>query len=214
MKRSHTASLLLLLCCAWAAAASAEPLVPPRLAPLLDAAHDRIVQRSFVPSEEQKVGELRLVRRGAAEVVQTLLYTKVLGRVVGEIRNKELASWPADQPGHADALRYIEAITAVQKQIWDRMPRTESTRDRRQKMVIEFVLSGSSALIAVGSFEMDETGGEVRVLRREPLVVLEPSRHYAERNMRLIVADSFHVGENELGPLLEAMPLLRDGNAR
>jgi hypothetical protein len=213
MKRSHAASLLL-LCCAWAAAASAEPLVPPRLAPLLDAAHDRIVQRTVVPSEEQKVGELRLVRRGAAEVVQTLLYTKVLGRVVGEIRRKELASWPADQPGHADALRYIETITAVQKQIWDRLPRTESTRDRRQKLVIEFVLSGSSALIAVGSFEMDETEGEVRVLRRELLVVLEPSRHYAERNMRLIVADSFHVGEAELGPLLEAMPLLRDANAR
>jgi len=213
MKRSHAASLLL-LCCAWAAAAPAEPLVPQRLAPLLDAAHDRIVQRSFVPSEEQKVGELRLVRRGAAEVVQTLLYTKVLGRVVGEIRKKELANWPADQPGHADATRYVETITAVQKQIWDRLPRTESARDRRQKMVIEFVLTGSSALIAVGSFEMDETEGEVRVLRRELLVVLEPSRHYAERNMRLIVADSFHVGEAELGPLLEAMPLLRDGNAR
>jgi hypothetical protein len=54
----------------------------------------------------------------------------------------------------------------------------------------------------------------VRVLRRELLVALEPSRHYAERNMRLIVADSFHVGEAELGPLLEAMPLLRDANAR
>ena len=213
MKRSHAASLLL-LCCAWAAAAFAEPLVPPRLAPLLDAGHDRIVQRSFVPSEKQKVGELRLVRRGAAEVVQTLLYTKVLGRVVGEIRKKELANWPADQPGHADATRYVETITAVQRQIWDRMPRTESARDRRQKMFIEFVLTGSSALIAVGSFEIDETEGEVRVLRSEPLVVLEPSRHYAVRNMRLIVADSFHVGEAELGPVLEAMPLLRDGIPR
>ncbi len=81
-------------------------------------------------------------------------------------------------------------------------------------MVIEFVLSENSALIAVGSFEMDETEGKVRVLRRDPLVVLEPSRLYAERNMRLIAADSFHVGEAELGPLLEAMPLLRDGAAR
>lgn len=214
MKRSDAASLLLLLSCVWAAAASAEPLVPPRLAPLLDAAHDRIVRRGFVPSEEQKVGELRLIRRGDSDVAQTLLYTKVLKRVIGEIRKKELANWPPGQPGHADAIRYVETITAVQKQIWDRMPRTAATRDRRQEMVIEFVLTGSSALIAVGTFEMVETEGEVRVLRREPLVVLEPSRSYAERNMRLIVADSFHVGEAELGSLLEAMPLLRDGNPR
>lgn len=213
MKRRRVASLLL-LAGVWAAAASAEPLVPPRLAPLLDAAHDRILRRTSVPSEEQKVGELRLIRRGDSDVVQTLLYTKVLKRVIAEIRSKELANWPADQPGHGDAMRYIEAITAVQEQIWDRMPRSESARDRRQKMIIEFVLSGNSALIAVGSFEMDETEGEVRVLRRDSLVVLEPSRTYAGRNMRLIAADSFHVGEAELGPLLEAMPLLRDGSAR
>lgn len=213
MKRRRAASLLLLagVC---AAAASAEPLVPPQLAPLLDAAHDQVLRRSFVPSVEQKVGELRLIRRGDSDVVQTLLYTKLLKRVVAEIRKKELANWPADQPGHGDAIRYIEAITAVQEQIWDRTPPSEFARDRRQKMVIEFVLSGTSALIAVGSFEMDETEGEVRVLRRDPLVVLEPSRTYAGRNMRLIAADSFHVGEAELGPLLEAMPLLRDGIPR
>ncbi len=109
MKRCRVASLLL-LAGVWAAAASAEPLVPPRLAPLLDAAHDRILRRSFVPSEEQKVGELRLIRRGDSDVVQTLLYTKVLKRVVAEIRKKELASWPADQPGHEDAIRYVETI--------------------------------------------------------------------------------------------------------
>jgi hypothetical protein len=209
MKRRHVASLLLVagVC---ARLASAETLVPPRLAPLLDAASDRIVRRGFVPSEEQKVGEVRLVRRGGSDVVETLLYTKVLGRVVAEIRKKELANWPPGQPGHDDALRYALALESVQKQIWDRLPRAEVARDRRQKLFIDFVLTGSSAVVAIGAFEMDETNGEVRVLRREPLVVFEPSRHYAERNMRLIAADSFHEGEAALGTLLESMPLLRD----
>lgn len=213
MKRRQVASLLLLagVC---ARLASAETIVPPRLAPLLDAASDQIVRRSFVPSEAQKVGEVRLVRRGSSDVVETLLYSKVLSRVVAEIRKKELANWPPDQPGRDDALRYVEALESVQKQIWDRLPRSEVARDRRQKLIIDFVLTGSSAVVAIGAFEMDETNGEMRVLQREPLVVFEPSRRYAERNMRLIAADSFHVDEAALGTLLDAMPLLRDGAPR
>jgi hypothetical protein len=213
MKRRRAAPLLL-LAVVCARLAPAETLVPPRLAPLLDTASDRIVRREFVPSEAQKVGEVRLVRRGASDVVETLLYTKVLSRVVAEIRKKELANWPPGQPGHDDALRYALALESVQKQIWDRLPRAEVARDRRQKLFIDFVLTGSSAVVAIGAFEMDETNGEVRVLRREPLVVFEPSRHYAERNMRLIAADSFHEGEAALGTLLESMPLLRDGAPR
>jgi len=194
MKRRRVASLLLLagVC---ARLASAETLVPPRLAPLLDAASDRTLRRSFVPSEAQKVGEVRVLRRGDAEVVETLLYSKVLSRVVAEIRKKELANWPQGQPGCDDALRYVAALESVQKQIWDRLPRSEVVRDRRQKLFIDFVLTGTSAVVAIGAFEMDETNGEVRVSQREPLVVLEPSRGYAERNMRLIAADAFHEGE-------------------
>ncbi len=213
MKRRHAASpLLFAVVCA--RLASAEALVPPGLAPLLDAASDRIVVRAFVPSEAQKVGEVRLLRRGDAEVVETLLYSKVLSRVVAEIRKKELANWPQGEPGYDDALRYALALESVQKQIWDRLPRSEVVPDRRQKLFIDFVLTASSAVVAIGAFEMDEANGTVRVLRREPLVVFEPSRHYASRNMRLIAADSFDAGEAALGPLLETLPLLREGAPR
>jgi hypothetical protein len=190
MKRRHIASLLLLIgVCA--RLAFAETIVPPRLAPLLDPTSDRIGRRAFVPSEAQKVGEVRLVRRGDGDVVETLLYSKVLSRVVAEIRKKELANWPPDQPGRDDALRYVAALESVQKQIWERLPRSEVVRDRRQKLFIDFVLTKTSAVVAIGAFEMDETNGEVRILQREPLVVFEPSRDYVERNMRLITADSF-----------------------
>ena len=205
---------LLLLAIACSTPARAETAIDPRLAPLLDAASDQTLRRSFVPSEEQKVGEVRLVRRGKAEVVETLLYSKVLGRVVAEIRKKELANWPPGQPGHDDAQRYVEALETVQKQIWDRMPRTEAVRDRRQKLFVDFVLSADRAVVAIGAFEMSENDGEVRVLRREPLVVFEPSRHYAVRNMRLIAADSFHVPEPELSTLLDGMPLLHHATPR
>ena len=100
-----------------------------------------------------------MIRRGDADVVQTLLYSKILARVVAEIRKKELANWPADQPGHEDALRYVEMLAAVQKEIWNRMPRDEIGTDRRQKMGIEFVLSKHGALVNVGALTWSRRPG-------------------------------------------------------
>jgi len=194
--------------CALAAdARGAEPDLPRRAA-WLDAAADRVVARSFVPSAERRVGEVRLIRRGEADVVQTLLYTKVLRRVVGEIRQKELANWP-EGPGREDALRYVDALAAVQKQLSGRPSGAAKAQDRRQKLWIEFVLAPRAAAVAIGAFEMEEHGGEVRVLRRETLALLQPSRDYVLRNMRHIAADAFHVEGDALAALLGPLELLR-----
>jgi hypothetical protein len=210
--RPALAAVLLLL--AWAAPGSADPVVPPRLGPLLDPSHDQSVERAYVPKPEEKVGEVRLIRRGDAAVVQTLLYSKVLARVVAEIRKKELANWPEGQPGHDDALRYAATLAGVQKQIWDRMPRDEIGSDRRQKMGIEFVLAKKAAFVAVGAIAIDEKEGEVRVVSFEPIEVLEPSRGYVQRNMRLIAADSFHVEGPALDALLASFPQLKTGDPK
>ena len=201
-----TATPLLVL--AWAASTGAEAPVPPNLQARLDARADEIVARSYVPSEERRVGEVRLVRRGDANVVQTLLYTKVLSRVVGEIRKKELANWP-EGPGRADALRYVEALDAVQKRVFREISKREPKGDRRQKLWVEFLVAPRTALVAIGSFEIETRGGEVRVVEREPIVVLEASREYVVRNMRLIAADSFKVEGEALRALLAPLEWLR-----
>jgi hypothetical protein len=200
--------LLPLLACLWAATAVAGDPALTQGAERLDAPLDERVARSYVPSAERRVGEVRLIRRGDANVVQTLLYTKLLRRVVGEIRQKELENWP-EGPGRADALRYVEALSAVQQQIWGRLLASEPVRDRRQKLWIEFVLTPDASQVSIGAFEMDEAGGEVRVLRREALALLEASRAYVLRNMRLIAADSFRVEGAALRSLLEPLELLR-----
>jgi hypothetical protein len=60
------------------------------------------------------------------------------------------------------------------------------------------------AFVALGSFEMEEAGGEVRVLRREPLALLDLSPAYVRRNLRLIAADALHLDDAaaaaKLGP--------------
>jgi hypothetical protein len=138
-----------------------------------------------------------------------------LSRVVGEIRKKELANWPSERAGHADAVRYVDALADVQKQIWERMPKDKQVEDRRQRMLIEFVLGARAAFVVVGAFDMTELGGEVKVVRREPMVTLELSRDYVKENMRLIAADSFGVDEAALEPLLGPLQLLSEpGTAR
>jgi hypothetical protein len=196
--------LAALLTCS--AAAGAGPAVPARLAARLDSAADEVVARVRVPSEQRPVGEVRLLRRGDADVVQTLLYTKVLSRVVGEIRKKELANWPAP-PGRADATRYVDALAATQERLWKALP-TDPKADRRQKLWIEFVLAPDAAFVAIGRFEM-AAEEPVRVALREPLVWLEPTRDYVRANMRLIAADSFHVAGADLESLLAPLVLLR-----
>ena len=192
----------------WAASAGAEPPAPPCHDARLDARSDEVVARSYVPSEARRVGEVRLIRRSDANVVQTLLYTKVLSRVVGEIRKKELANWP-DGPGRADALRYVGALEAVRERVFRELSKREPKSDRRQKVWIEFLVAPRTALVAIGRFEMETRDGEVRVVEREPIVVLEPSREYVVRNMRLIAADSFRVEGEALRALLAPLEWLR-----
>ncbi len=100
-----------LLSCALRALAASEPAALP--AALLDASADRVVARTPVPDATRKVGEVQLIARGDAAVVQTLLRTKVLARVVAEIRKKEDANWPADAAGHGDMIRYQEALASA-----------------------------------------------------------------------------------------------------
>ena len=121
-------------------------------------------------------------------MVETLIYSKVGSRVVAEIRKKELANWP----GSADVAAYLEALSQVQKTVERRLP-TDRAADRRQKIWIDFVVAPSTAFIAIGAFESTLEDGQLQVVSREPLAVLEPSREYVERNQRLIAADSFHV---------------------
>ena len=188
---------------------------PPRAAPLLDARRrSRAGARLRAVAGADKVGEVRLIRRGDADVVQTLLYTKILARVVGEIGKKELANWPAGQPGHEDALRYVATLDEVQPADLEPQPPDESGADRRQKMRIEFVLAKNAAVVVVGALTTTEESGEVRAVQVEPIQSFEPSRRYAQRNMRLIAADSFQVEGAALDALLAPLPQLTNGEAR
>jgi hypothetical protein len=180
-----------------ARASDAPSGLPPAL---LDAGADQVTARTDVPDAVRKVGEVRLVRRGDAIVVQTLLATKVLPRVVGEIRKKEAANWPADAPGREDMERYVAALGRVA----DALAKARDAGgdgDRRLRLMIEFVATPDVAGLVLGSFDGEEVDGKLQPTARHTLETMVLKKTYGFRNMRLILADAFHVAEGDVGRL-------------
>jgi len=186
---------------AWAADGKATTAY----AHLLDDKRDEIVRSEFVPTEEQPVGEVRLIRRGQAVVMQTVLHTALLKRVVAEIRKKELASWPPERKGHGDAQEYIDAITTAQQRIQERYRQREDRGDRRQKMLIEFILSGRASIVAISEPELEEKSGHMRVISRRSIAILDLSRTYVRGGIYEIAWDALRLDRKESRKLLEPM---------
>ena len=186
---------------AWAADGKAETAY----AHLLDDKRDEIIRSEFVPTEEQSVGEVRLIRRGQAVVMQTVLHTALLKRVVAEIRKKELTSWPPERKGHSDAQEYIDAITTAQQRIQERYRQREDRGDRRQKMLIEFILSGRASIVAISEPELEEKSGHMRVISRRSIAILVLSRTYVRGGIYEIAWDALRLDRKESRKLLEPM---------
>lgn len=179
-------------------AAPASPTLPVWL---FDPASDRVVARTVVPDPTRRVGEVRLVTRGAATVVQTLLATRLLARVVAEIRKKEERNWPREAEGYGDMIRYVDALADAAATL---RARAETGPDRRARLLVEFVAGETASAVLLAEFDGDEVDGAIEPQSRRPIATLALKRAYVFPNMRFILADAFHVPEPEverLGPL-------------
>ncbi len=158
---------------------------------------ETVVTREFVPSSERRVGEVRLLRRNGERVVQTLLYTKLLDRVVREIASKEAKNWPKPITGHDDAQRYLEGLRAAE----EALPKPDEGSpdvDRQRRLLIEFRREGDVGIIDFATFELEGERDDLRVVDRKPIQRIEVSAAYAQRNMDLIAADAFDVPEQKV----------------
>ena len=164
-----------------------------------------IVARTFVPSPSRRVGEVRLVRLGEERLVRTLLYTKLLERVVREIVSKEQKNWPAPIDGHGDAERYIETIRAAEAAI--PKPRGSGPNiDRTRRLLIEFRVDDDKGTVSFATFAASGPREDLQVTSRESLASIEVTAAYARRNMDLIAADAFGVAEPEVPDLWKGTP--------
>jgi len=193
-----------------AAAPAAASAPPAARAALLDTTGDVVIDRAPVPSAQRPQGEVRIVRRGGHVVVQTILDTRVLKRVLGAVSDKERRNWPAGTAGHADMERYVAALEQFRRAAAERPDQAGAEVDRRVQALIEFIDASGGPLVAIGGVTLAEDGGPagtaaaVRIRARSAPVLLNLSADYVRRNMTLIVADAFSLDPGEAAKRLAA----------
>ncbi len=173
--------------------------------PLLDPTADRLLRHEAVPDPVRKVGEVRLLQRGDATVVQTVLVTKALARVIAEIRKKEERNWPAGAAGHDDMLRYVAALDAARAALSARRDAETDGDDRRQRLLIELAASPDAVAAQLATFD-DGTVDGGQLPGRTPLADPALDRAYVVRNMRLILADAFDLDPADADRLVPLSP--------
>ncbi len=87
-----------------------------------------------------------------------------------------------------------------------RFRKQENRGDRRRKMLIEFILSEETAIVAFLDPDIEGDFGGFRIGRRELLEILPVSRHYVRENMHEIAMDSLDLSRREAEETLK--PLL------
>jgi hypothetical protein len=184
----------------------AAVLVPDGVAVADPSAKEDIVRRTPVHGGGKTIGEVRIVRRGDETAVETVLDTVLLRRVVGKIRDKELANWPPDRPGYEGARAYLKALEEAQEEQAQRARQRSNRRDRAQTLLIDFSSSPTGVSVTLWDVDVEKDGDVFQVTKRRQLKSVPVTRDYVDRNMRLIVTDSFGVPEAEASTLLTATP--------
>lgn len=107
--------------------------------PLSSERQDETVRFTAIPVHPPQVGTLRLLKRGAAVVLQTDLDTTVLPRVLAAIKERERNRWKPGTPERGDMDRYLAQLEDVVALVEKRVALRPPGQDRRRRLQIEFI---------------------------------------------------------------------------
>ena len=144
-----------------------------------------------VPDAKKPQGEVRLLLRDDAVVVQTLLHSKILKRVLGVIAHKEKRFWH-EKPGQEDSNQYVAALSRSYDAVHARFKTREDRDNRYQDLLIEFVVTKDRAWLEIARPTVHLNAGAFEILRSEPMERLVPARSY-------VIASLFEIGRDALG---------------
>ena len=174
-----------------------------RYAEQLGWTQDQIVRRVVVPSRDQPQGEVRLIRRHNLLVVQTLLSSRILKRVVAAIDAKERRHWPEAHEGHVASSRYREELFRATEKAWEFFRQRGNRDETRQTLAIEFILGNEKSLIALSLPQIAGEYGTLRLIDKLPVKVWRVSGDYVRENALEIIKDSFHLDDADAKELLK-----------
>ena len=178
-------------------------LLLPELSFAAQGASELLIRRAPVPAEPPYQGEVRLLRRGSAQVVQTLFKTKVMNHVIAAIQKKELRAWPQDREGSADSRRYTEELVQAYHTVRIRAKDRQDVGDRHLQLMIEFVNEGERCYVALYAPTLAQEGDRLVPQKKELLKKLPMSPNYVQKNMQLILQDSFKLDAGKAKELLQ-----------
>jgi hypothetical protein len=153
---------------------------------------DEVVCRTFIPTAERPHGEVRLVRRDGAVVVQTLLYTPSLRRGLQKIRQREEANWPPERDGHADSQKYLEVLAQGKTASLAAFDGRSDKEDRHQRLLIEVLDDGRSARVDTSLPELKGATDAIEIGVVRPVATSPVSAEYARAAMEIILQSAFH----------------------
>jgi len=171
----------------------------------VQASTETLIWRAPIPAEPPYQGEVRLLRRDSALVMQTILNSKVLRHVVAAIQKKEFSDWPEDRDGWIDSRRYSDELYRAYESIQARAKRRKSS-DRYLNLLIEFVLQERHSFVALYEPTLSKSGDQFSVQEKEVLKKMNTSRTYIYKNLQEIARDSFQLEEQEVLKLLQPIP--------
>ena len=174
-----------------------------RYAEQLDWAQDQVVQRVVVPSLEQPQGEVQLIRRRGLLVVQTLLASRVLKRVVAAIDAKERSRWPEASDGHVASRRYRDELFRATEKAWEAFRQRSDRNETRQTLAIEFILGQEKSLIALSLPQIAGEYGNLSLVDKQPVKIWRASGAYVRGNILEIIKDSFQLDDVDVENLLK-----------
>lgn len=166
-----------------------------------DRSQDRLLRRTTIESRGGRHGEVRILARGPARVVQTVLYSKLLRRVVAEVRDRERAGWPMEGPGREASERYVSALERAESSI--PRPRAGEGTDRRRALLIEFVLDPSTEAVLLSEPRLEDSPDGLAILDARPIERLDLPREFVAQDMRLIVEAHFPSEAERVEQLLD-----------
>jgi len=150
-----------------------------------------VIHRAPVPDKPPYQGEVRLVRRDSALVVQTVLKSKVMRHLIAAIRKKELGAWPENHDGWLDSRHYGDSLYQAYETLQARQKNSEKSRSRYLQLLIEFVLEERHSYVAFYEPTLTQDADRLDIQEKDLLKKLKVSRGYAYNNMQVILQDSF-----------------------
>ena len=145
---------------------------------------DTILHRTPVPNRLLKQGEVRLLQRDGAVVVQTALRSGHIEKVCEKIVSAEKKNWPDFDPDVSDRIRYSETLLLE-------CDRAKKERKGNVELLIEF--SARDQEVSVGFYTpvYETRKGKLVIVGKRLLQQLPLSTRYVRENMELILMDAF-----------------------